>query len=145
MPTQTPWQHIFSDVNEEFMRLVKQSEDYVYDVMLPSLLPLQPPAQRKAFYAQLDWDNLKVTSAGLYTRLTADALSLEEADRKKQEQALAELQRTEAQQNSQFKPQVSVGSVMGLHEPGTSRTSTTSAGMDVPLGVLSAGAGMGVR
>jgi len=120
---------------------IDEGESFVYDTILPAVLALQPPEQRKAFNATVDFDLLKVRSAKLYANVTGDALSLDEADRKEQQQKLADLNTLEGHQDSLFKPQLHVSSIMGLHEPGTSRTSTTAQGLDVPMGVLSAGGG----
>ncbi len=140
-----PFHQIMSDSVDEMMRLIKEGEDFVYDTMMPSLLALQKPEQRKAFYSTVDWDALKVRSAGLWSRMTKDSLNLDASDVAEQQKRLDEQQRLEGQQDAMFKKQIQTAAVMGLHEPGTSRTSTTAAGMDVPLGVLAAGAGPGVQ
>ncbi len=140
-----PFHQIMSDSVDEMMRLIKEGEDFVYDTMMPSLLALQKPEQRKAFYSTVDWDALKVRSAGLWSRMTKDSLNLDASDAADQEKKLADQEKLEGEQNAFFKKQIQVAPVMGLHEPGTSRTSTTAAGMDVPLGVLAAGQGPGIQ
>ncbi len=134
----TTWQNIMKDSVEEMMRLVKDGESYVYDVMMPSLLALQSPEQRKAFYNRTNWDLLKVRSGALWERMTNDALNLEQQDAQEQKKRLDQLDELQGQQDTAFRYQVQNRPVMGLREPGT-KQDTVSTGMDLPMGVLRAG------
>ncbi len=132
------WLSIMKDSVSEMMKLIDQGEKYIYDVMLPSLIELQPPEQRKAFYDRTNWDLVKVRSGELWRQMKNDALNLEQKDVQKQTDALDKLDELEGQQDMAFRYQVQNRPIMGLREPGT-KQDTVSTGMDLPLGVLRAG------
>ncbi len=129
------WPRLTRECVEEAMRIASDAEDFVHDQMIPSLLEREPPEQRQEFYDVLDWNKLRDTSPKLWTRLSADALDLEERQRDQQAKALASLEAMIAKQNNAFRPQVQTPPVFGLKLPGQPQMTTTAQGLDaLPMG-----------
>lgn len=83
------WKRIIADAVDELAVQVEKNLHYIYDYVLPSLTEREIPAQRKEFYATVDWTALQDPETGdpyLWRKLTDDALTLAEHERESFEQ-----------------------------------------------------------
>ena len=70
------WKGYVQNGVDVFGEQVEKTRAMVIDFIFPQLLDKSPPAERMAFYADVDWDNLLALSPYLYQQLSKDALAL---------------------------------------------------------------------
>lgn len=127
MPRDPFWAKLHKQQVEQMLRIADETEDYVYDVLVPSIFPEDDPDERLTFLNSLDMDALAQNNPKLWARYSKDALGLQQRQNEQQMQALDELRpaqdRALGDFNKQVKPQQPFGMApstaanLGLDEP----------------------------
>ena len=123
------WSKLHKQQTEQMLRIADETEDYVYDVIVPAMFDMDDPDERLGFYQGLDMEALKVNNPKLWERYSKDALSLQDSANQQAMAALDELRSEQEKQWASFSRQVQPQQTLGM-------AASTSAGMglEAPMG-----------
>ncbi len=123
------WAKIHKQQIENMLRIADETEDYVYDTIVPSMFPMDAPEERLAFYNGLDMQALQQNNPKLWERYSKDALKLQANQNQQQMQALDELRSEQEKRWSDFSRQVKPQQALGMGPVEQANT-----GLNVPMG-----------
>lgn len=135
------WAKLHKQQIEQMLRIADETEDYVYDVLIPTMFELDDPDVRLAFYSGdpatgqpgVDMEALKANNPKLWSRYSKDALGLQQRDNAQKLEALDELRSEQEKQWSDFSRQIKPQQALGL---GPAAQEQAGLGMPVSMGAF---------
>lgn len=131
MPEPGHWPSVFADVAADYKGDFDRAVNQLLNEELPALLEKAPWQDRLALYGTIDMEALRNADPHIWQVLSADALTLQERQRKQDEQKQADLEKLQYTQGHLLRNQLQPFGVT----PGTEQSATLGA--DVAPGLMS--------
>lgn len=126
MPANDYWPSLQKDYVDEMVSIIDEAKAQAFESFF-QLVEGSDVTDRGLFYQGVDWDTVQQMAPDLYPRMSADALSIQEAERQKQIKALQDYEHQMYVQAAAFKPQLApYGFNMGS-------PSSQSMGLETPI------------
>ena len=99
------WKRLSKNAAERFVQTVEENKKFYFDAV-SQLLEARKPAERKAFYDTLDWNEIRHLDGDLWARLSKDALSLAKEEQEKRFEELKQWERRNFVEAAAFRPTI---------------------------------------
>lgn len=128
MPRDPFWAKLHKQQIEQMLRIADETEDYVYDILVPSIFPLDDPEERLTFYGGIDMQALQQNNPKLWDRYSKDALTLQDRANQQELKDLDALKGEQEKALGDFSKQV-----MPQQPFGMAPSTAANLGLDMPL------------